>query len=77
MKNGVLGNYTKFKVPLTFKLGSLDNFMNLTEVLLKADHSLEGILRKLERQLAELEETDPLIDSAHGALQPLAYIQNF
>ena len=46
-----MGKFSKFKVPLTFKLGSLDNFMNLTEALFKADHMLEGILRKLERQL--------------------------
>lgn len=43
-----------FDVPTTLKFGSFDSLVKLTDDLMKYDASVEGVLRRIERQLLEL-----------------------
>jgi len=46
-----------FDVPLTLKFGAFDNLVKLTDDLAKYDGQIEGVLRRVERQLLEINPT--------------------
>jgi V-type H+-transporting ATPase subunit C len=71
-----------FAVDQQFKAGSLDSLVALADDLSKLDHQVEGTLRKIERQYADL-ENNPALQIAvnnRGAVDyqtPASYLADF
>jgi V-type H+-transporting ATPase subunit C len=49
----LLSEITPFDVPRTLKVGTLDSLMSLSDEVARADAFVEGVAKKVERQVAE------------------------
>jgi len=58
-RSGLVEELCKFEVPGTLKFGSFDNLIKLLDDLQKYDGQVESVLRRVERQLLEL---DPMCE---------------
>merc|ERR1719183_2802707 len=54
-RSGLVEEICKFEVPGTLKFGSFDNLIKLLDDLQKYDGQVESVLRRIERQLLDLD----------------------
>lgn len=72
-------NY-KFKIPESFKVGTLDSLMALSDDLIKVNAAVEGAVNKIRRQLFELQSmvaSDDRSDVWVEGMTPEQYLQRF
>lgn len=74
-----IGEHYKLQVDkMRFKIGTLDQLMELNESLNKVDAMLDGTVKKIEKQAKELLSQDLMIEVSHGQkMQVEDYIKNF
>lgn len=70
----------KFAVPDSFRVGTLDSLLSLSDDLVKTNAAIEGTVNKIRRQLFELQSALPAEDQADvwvEGLTPEGYLQRF
>jgi len=75
----VIADGSKFTIEKDkLRLSSLDSMMALNDALVKVDAYLEGVLKKVERQIFELDPNHVIkIETTQGKMNVLKYIQTF
>ena len=64
---GNVGEVSPFEVP-AMKVGTLDSLLSLADDLARADAFAEGVVRKVERQIAEAHTASKLADLAKAGV---------
>jgi V-type H+-transporting ATPase subunit C len=70
----------KFNVPDSFRVGTLDSLLALSDDLIKVNSAMEGTVNKIRRQLYELQSHVPEDDRSDiwvEGMTPEAYLQRF
>lgn len=70
----------KFKIPDTFKVGTLDTLLTLSDDLIKVNSAVEGTVNKIRRQLYELQSSlseDERSELWVEGMTPESYLQRF
>jgi len=70
----------KFKLPDTFKVGTLDSLLALSDDLSKVNQAVEGTVNKIRRQLFELQTGMPEEEQTAAFVEgmtPESYLQRF
>ncbi|EER08285.1 hypothetical protein Pmar_PMAR009746 [Perkinsus marinus ATCC 50983] len=77
-KNKYCDAVYKFDVPENLKFGSFDSLIRLVDDLSKQDSQVEAVLRRIERQLLELDpNTEFKVVSQRASLSAEEYISKF
>jgi V-type H+-transporting ATPase subunit C len=69
-----------FEIPDSFKIGSLDSLVTLSDDLTKLDTQIESVIRKVERQYMELDTANPLQlekKNSNETIKPSEFVNNF
>lgn len=71
-----LSSNTKMTIP-KLRAGTLDSLMALSDDVAKHDQQVEGVVRKFQRQLGDLDVTDLMVQVEKRSETPTQYINNF
>lgn len=69
-------NYT-FRLPNSFKIGTLDSLLGLSDDLVKVNSAVETTVNKIRRQLYDVQEEDVEDVVTVEGVKPEKYLQNF